>query len=112
MIKNWLNRAADRGFGLLAAMLMRRAVAPLMRINEHALHESGLSRRAVADFLAMPLGTEPDEFFARHKQASASAPASGLDGQPDARAGPNRRGRRRRRKTSLKSTFTLAKENP
>lgn len=107
MIKKWLNRAADRGFGLLAAMLMRRAVARLMRINECALHESGLSRRAVADFLATPLGTEPGEFFSRHKQAVV-APASSLDGQPDARAGPERRGRRQT--TSSKSTLNLAKE--
>jgi hypothetical protein len=110
MIKKWLNRAADRGFGLLTAMLMRRAVAPLLRINEHALHESGLSRRAVADFLATPLGTEPGEFFPRHKHAGVGAPASSLDGQPDARAGPQRRGRRRRRATSSKSTLDLAKE--
>lgn len=109
MIKKWLNRAADRGFGLLAAMLMRRAVARLMRINERALHESGLSRRAVADFLATPLGTEPGEFFSRPAQA-VGAPASSLDGHPDARAGPQRRGHRRT--PSSKSTLNLAKENP
>jgi hypothetical protein len=111
MIKKWLNWAADRGFGLLTAMLMRRAVAPLMRINEHALHESGLSRRSVADFLATPLGTEPGEFFARQEQ-TAVAPSQRLDGEADARAGPVGRGRRRRRTLSSKSTLNLAKENP
>lgn len=110
MIKEWLTRTADRGFGFLAALLMRRAVAPLARLNEHALHEAGLSRIAVADFLATPPGTDPGEFFTRHAQSGPVAPEQRLNGQPDARAGPKRR--RSRRKSSSKSTLNLARKIP
>ena len=111
MFKERLAHAADRAFRLIAAMLMRRAVAPLMRIDEDSLRESGLSRAAVADFLAMPLGTDPGKFFTqRHEQDSRAVPEQRLDSQRDARDGPKRR--RRRRQFQSKSKLNLAKEIP
>jgi hypothetical protein len=116
MIKEWLNRTADRGFGFLAALLMRRAVAPLARFDEASLREAGLSRSALAAFLATPLGTDPGAFFTlRRQQAGTVAPEQSLAGQPDARAGPKRRRNRRRsrvKRMSSKSTLSLAKETP
>jgi hypothetical protein len=72
MIKKRLTKAANRSFGLIAAMLMRRAIGGLTRLDESSLAEAGLSRAAVADFLAMPLGTDPHKFFSRrHAQDNA-----------------------------------------
>jgi hypothetical protein len=67
MIKKWLTRAADRGFGLIAAMMLRRAIGRLVRIDESSLSEAGLSRAAVADFLTSPIGTDPHRFFSRRR---------------------------------------------
>lgn len=111
MIKEWLNRAADRGFRLVAAVLMRRAVAPLMRVDEDSLREAGLSRAAVADFLTMPLGTDPGEFFTRrHEQDRLPVTEQRLEAQRDARDGPKRR--RKHRQSHSKSKLDLAKEIP
>jgi hypothetical protein len=72
MIKKRLTKAANRSFGLIAAMLMRRAIGGLTRLDEISLAEAGLSRAAVADFLASPLGTDPHKFFSRrHAQDNA-----------------------------------------
>lgn len=116
MIKEWLNRAADRSFGLLAAILMRRAVASLSGVQDAALREAGLSRAAVTEFLAAPFGTDPGVFFTlRPAHIGPVIPEQRLVGQPDARAGPKRRRNRRRstsKQFSSKSTLSLAKEIP
>ena len=116
MIKEWLNWAADRSFGLLAAILMRRAVASLSGVQDAALREAGLSRAAVTEFLKTPYGTEPGVFFTlRQAQSSPVVPEQRLVGQPDARAGPKRRRSRRRftsKQFSSRSTLVLAKEIP
>lgn len=55
MIKKRLSKAADRSFRLIAALLMRRAIARLIRIDDSSLSKAGLSRAAVAEFLESPL---------------------------------------------------------
>ncbi|WPO39952.1 hypothetical protein [Tardiphaga sp. 42S5] len=65
MIKKRLSKAADRSFRLIAAMLMRRAIARLIRIDDRSLSNAGLSRTAVAEFLESPLRTDPHRFFSR-----------------------------------------------
>lgn len=65
MIKKRLSKAADRSFRLIAAMLMRRAIARLIRIDDRSLSKAGLSRTAVAEFLESPLRTDPHRFFSR-----------------------------------------------
>ena len=115
MIKEWLTRGVDRGFGFLAALLMRRAVASLSSVQDASLREAGLSRAAVTEFLATPLGTDAGAFFTRRQaQSDPAAPEQRLVGQPDARAGRKRRGRRRSasKRFSSKSTLNLAKEIP
>lgn len=124
MIKKWLTETADRSFAFLAAILMRRAVAPLVHIDHAALRDAGLTRAAIADFLSMPLGTDPGEFFTQHQRQAFTefaaagappwpvAPEPRLDNQRDARDGPKPRRRRRRRNLSSKSTLNLAKEIP
>jgi hypothetical protein len=65
MIKKRLSKAADRSFRLIAALLMRRAIARLTGIDDSSLSKAGLSRAAVADFLKSPLRTDPHRFFSR-----------------------------------------------
>ncbi|WNV10423.1 hypothetical protein [Tardiphaga sp. 709] len=65
MIKKRLSKAADRSFSLIAAMLMRRAIARLIRIDDRSLSKAGLSRAAVAEFLESPVRTDPHRFFSR-----------------------------------------------
>ncbi|MDB5501704.1 MAG: hypothetical protein JWR89_1606 [Tardiphaga sp.] len=125
MIKERLTRVANRGFGLIAAVLMRRSVAWLARINESSLREVGLSRAAMADFLQTPLNTDAGQFFAARNEPeeppvtvmtaapgvalrSPGAPEHFLAGQLDARDGPSPR--RDHRQPSSKSRTDLAKE--
>jgi hypothetical protein len=69
MIKKRLSKAADRSFRLIAALLMRRAIARLICIDDSSLSKAGLSRAAVAEFLKSPLRTDPHRFFAsKHAQ--------------------------------------------
>lgn len=76
MIKKRLTKAANRSFGLIAAMLMRRAIGGLTRLDEISLAEAGLSRAAVADFLASPLGTDPHKFFSRRYAQDNARPTN------------------------------------
>ena len=112
MIKEWLTRGVDRGFGFLAALLMRRAVASLSSVQDASLREAGLSRAAVTEFLAAPLGTDPGAFFTMPAPGETAAPPSRIVGRPDARAGPKRRRGRRRslsKRFSSNSTLDLAR---
>ncbi|WP_139069805.1 hypothetical protein [Tardiphaga robiniae] len=69
MIKKRLSKAADRSFRLIAALLMRRAIARLICIDDRSLSKAGLSRAAVAEFLESPLQTDPHRFFSsKHAQ--------------------------------------------
>ncbi|MGM4891614.1 hypothetical protein [Tardiphaga sp. 839_C3_N1_4] len=69
MIKKRLSKAADRSFRLIAALLMRRAIARLINIDDRSLSKAGLSRAAVAEFLESPLRTDPHRFFSsKHAQ--------------------------------------------
>lgn len=69
MIKKRLSKAADRSFRLIAALLMRRAIARLISIDDRSLSKAGLSRAAVAEFLESPLQTDPHRFFgSKHAQ--------------------------------------------
>lgn len=69
MIKKRLSKAADRSFRLIAALLMRRAIARLISIDDGSLSKAGLSRAAVAEFLESPLRTDPHRFFSsKHAQ--------------------------------------------
>jgi hypothetical protein len=72
MIKKRLSKAADRSFRLIAALLMRRAIARLICIDNNSLSKAGLSRAAVAEFLQSPLRTDPHRFFSsKHAQRDA-----------------------------------------
>ena len=69
MIKKRLSKAADRSFRLIAVLLMRRAIARLICIDDNSLSKAGLSRAAVAEFLESPLRTDPHRFFSsKHAQ--------------------------------------------
>lgn len=68
MTKKRLNKAVDRGFRLAGNVLMRRAIARLIHIDDASLSQSGLTRTAISDFLTTPLRTDPHRYF-RHRRA-------------------------------------------
>ena len=64
MIKKWAARAANQITELIAALLMRSAIKPLLHIDERSLSDVGLSRSDVIASLAAPLTTNPGKFLA------------------------------------------------
>ncbi len=72
MTKKRLNKAVDRGFRLAGNVLMRRAIARLIHIDDASLSHSGLTRKAINDFLTTPLRTDPHRFF-RHRRVQDAA---------------------------------------
>ncbi len=70
MIKNWAAGVANQGIALLASLLMRSAIKPLLQVDEGSLFAVGLSRADVVECLKTPLTTDPAAFLAsRGKKA-------------------------------------------
>jgi uncharacterized protein YjiS (DUF1127 family) len=64
MIKKWAASAANRITELIAALLMRAAIKPLLHIDDRSLADVGLSRSDVIESLATPFTTDPGRFLA------------------------------------------------
>jgi len=64
MVKKWAARAANRITELIAALLMRSAVKPLLHIDDRSLSDVGLSSSDVIASLATPLTTNPGTVLA------------------------------------------------
>jgi hypothetical protein len=64
MIKQWATRAIDVGSGLIASLLMRSAIKPLLELDEKSLLEVGLSHDDLIECLATPFTTDPARFLA------------------------------------------------
>jgi uncharacterized protein YjiS (DUF1127 family) len=64
MIKKWAARTANHIAEIIASLLMRSAIKPLLRIDERSLFDVGLSRSDVIECLATPLTTSPGKFLA------------------------------------------------
>jgi len=70
MIKNWAASAANQGVAMVASLLMRSAIKPLLEVDERSLFAVGLSRADVVDCLSTPFTTDPTEFLtSRGKKA-------------------------------------------
>ncbi len=63
MSKKWAASAANRITELIAALLMRSAIKPLLHIDDRSLAEVGLSRSDVIESLSAPLATDPGGFL-------------------------------------------------
>ncbi|WP_291867195.1 hypothetical protein [Bradyrhizobium sp.] len=64
MIRNLAAGMVGRGIALLASLLMRSAIKPLLQVDERSLLAVGLSRADVVDSLATPFATDPTELLA------------------------------------------------
>jgi hypothetical protein len=64
VIKQWADKAIGRGIGLIASLLMRSAIKPLLRVDEQSLLEVGLSHADLIECLSTPLTTDPTKFLA------------------------------------------------
>lgn len=64
MIGKWAADVANQGIALIASLLMRSAIKPLLEIDEELLRAVGLSHADVVECLSTPLTTDPTEFLA------------------------------------------------
>jgi len=64
MIINWAANVANQGIALIASLLMRSAIKPLLEIDEKSLFAVGLSHADLVECLSTPLTTDPTEFLA------------------------------------------------
>lgn len=75
MIKQWAIKTIGFGVGLIASLLMRSAIKPLLRVNEQSLREVGLSRSDLIECLSTPLTTDPARFLAARSRKRGPAKA-------------------------------------
>jgi hypothetical protein len=64
MIMKWAANVANQGIALIASLLMRSAIKPLLEIDEKSLLAVGLSHADVVACLSTPFTTDPTEFLA------------------------------------------------
>jgi hypothetical protein len=72
MIRKWAANAANQGIALIASMLLRSAIKPLLDIDERSLLAVGLSRADLIDCLSTPFATDPTELLASRGRAARS----------------------------------------
>jgi hypothetical protein len=75
MIKQWSIKTIGFGVGLIASLLMRSAIKPLLRVNEQSLREVRLSRSDLIEGLSTPLTTDPARFLAARSRKRGPAKA-------------------------------------
>ena len=91
MIKIWAAGVANQGIALLASLLMRSAIKPLLEIDERSLLAVGLSRADIVECLSTPFMTDPTEFLASRGKIARR----GRGTRRGPRAGERRRARPR-----------------
>jgi uncharacterized protein YjiS (DUF1127 family) len=77
MIKKWAAKAAREITELIAALLMRSAIKPLLSIDERSLADIGLSRADLIACLATPITTNPARFLASHARRRGPTATTG-----------------------------------
>jgi hypothetical protein len=75
VIKQWADKAIGRGIRLIASLLMRSAIKPLLRVDEQSLLEVGLSHDDLIECLSTPLTTDPTKFLAARSRKRGPAKA-------------------------------------
>jgi hypothetical protein len=94
MIKIWAAGVANQGIALLASLLMRSAIKPLLEVDERSLLAVGLSRADIVECLSTPFTADPTEFLASRSKIARRG--------RDTRRGP-RAERRRSRPREMRS---------
>jgi hypothetical protein len=64
MIKKWTANVANQGIALIASILLRSAIKPLLEVDERSLLDVGLSHADLVECLSTPLTTDPTELLA------------------------------------------------
>jgi hypothetical protein len=72
MIRKWAANVANQGIALIASMLLRSAIKPLLEIDERSLLAVGLSRADLIECLSTPFTTDPTELLASRSRAARS----------------------------------------
>jgi hypothetical protein len=78
MINQWVIKTIGLGIGLIASLLMRSAIKPLLRVDEQSLLEVGLSRSDLIECLSTPLTTDPAKFLAARSRKHGPTKAFSL----------------------------------
>ena len=94
MISKWAANAANQGIALIASLLMRSAIKPLLEVDERSLLAVGLSHADLVACLSTPFTTDPTEFLVGRGNTSRAGRCIRWD----------RRGRARRRDRPEKLT--------
>jgi hypothetical protein len=76
MIRNWAANVANQGVALIASLLMRSAIKPLLEIDERSLLAVGLSRADLIECLSTPFTADPTELLVRAAERRGHAEAS------------------------------------
>ena len=74
MIRNWAASVANRGIAMIASLLMRSAIKPLLEIDEKSLFAVGLSHADVIACLSTPFTTDPTEFLTARVKTARRGP--------------------------------------
>jgi hypothetical protein len=101
MIRNWATNVANQGIALIASLLMRSAIKPLLEVDERSLRAVGLSRADLIECLSTPYTADPTELLASRSRTRGRVETS--QGSP-ARA--QRRGRLATSSLSSRASFT------
>jgi hypothetical protein len=72
MIRKWASNVANQGIALIASMLLRSAIKPLLEIEERSLFAVGLSRADLIECLSTPFTTDPTELLASRSRKARS----------------------------------------
>jgi hypothetical protein len=72
MIRNWAANVANQGIALIASLLMRSAIKPLLEVDERSLLAVGLSRADLIECLSTPFTTDPTELLASRCRTARS----------------------------------------
>ena len=72
MIRNWATNVANQGIALIASLLMRSAIKPLLEVDERSLLAVGLSRADLIECLSTPFTTDPTELLASRGKKTRS----------------------------------------
>jgi len=102
MIRKWVANVANQGIALIASLLMRSAIKPLLEVDERSLLAVGLSRADLIECLSTPLTTDPTELLA--SRARMARLRRSIRRQPRARI--RRRGLTPQRRLSARDGFS------
>jgi hypothetical protein len=84
MIGQWLANVANRGIAVVASMLFRSAIRPLLEIDERSLLTVGLTCVDLIECLSTPFTRDPTEMLASRAKRCARLSQQRREFQSDA----------------------------